>query len=72
MTTKTIDQAKTADLRGSWPALQRAAQRARELAVQTGTELIISRAGVMERIKPDTNPSSQPLQEPQAHDKGKP
>lgn len=52
MNTKTIDQASTADLRGSWPALQRAAQRARELAAQTGTELVVSRNGVIERIKP--------------------
>lgn len=29
MNTKSIDQAKNSDLRGSWQALQRAAQRAR-------------------------------------------
>jgi hypothetical protein len=52
MNTKAIDQATTADLRGSWQALQRAAGRARELAAQTGTELVISRNGVIERIKP--------------------
>lgn len=49
---KPIDQARTADLRGSWQALQRAARRARELAAQTGTELIVSRNGVIERIRP--------------------
>lgn len=51
MNTKTIDQAKNADLRGSWQALHRAAQRARELAAQTGTELVINRNGVIEHIK---------------------
>ena len=52
MNTKTIDQANNADLRGSWQALQRAAVRARELAARTGTELIIGRAGTLERMKP--------------------
>lgn len=52
MKRKTIDEAHNADLRGSWQALQRAARRARELAAQTGTELIVSRNGVIERIKP--------------------
>jgi hypothetical protein len=52
MNTKSIDQANNADLRGSLMALQRAARRARELAAKTGTELIVSRGGVIERIKP--------------------
>lgn len=52
MNEKSIDQARSADLRGSWPALQRAAQHARERAAQTGTDLIISRGGVITRIKP--------------------
>lgn len=55
MNTKPIEQAKSADLRGSWPALQRAAQRARELAAQTGTELIVMRDGVLQRIRPRQN-----------------
>ncbi|MFY7866519.1 hypothetical protein [Roseateles sp.] len=53
MSTKTIDQATSADLRGSWQALLRAAQRARELAAKTGTELVVSRNGVIQRIKPE-------------------
>lgn len=52
MNDKTIDQANSAGLRGSLQALQRAAQRARELAAQTGTELIVSRGGVITRIRP--------------------
>lgn len=63
MNTKTIDQASTADLRSSWVALQRAAQRARELAAQTGTELVVSRNGVIERIKPQPDTASHRAQE---------
>lgn len=68
MNTKPIEQAKSADLRGSWPALLRAAQRARELAAQTGTELIVMRDGVLQRIRPRQNmgaaPSCTPENEP--------
>jgi len=39
---KPISQARDADLRGSWPALLRAAARARVIAEQTGTKLIVS------------------------------
>lgn len=72
MNTKTIDQANNADLRGSWHALQRAALRARELAAQTGTDLIVSRGGVIERIRPQPKPSHLLAQEPEAgyRDKG--
>ena len=51
---KPIEQARNPDLRGSLPAMLRAAQRARELAIQTGTELVVSRDGVVERIDPRT------------------
>ena len=68
MNTKAIDQASTADLRGSWTALLRAARRARELAAQTGTELVVSRNGVIERIKPQ--PDTHRLQEPPMHYQG--
>lgn len=47
------DETQDADLRLSERALLRAAQRARELAMQTGTELVVSRNGVIERIRPD-------------------
>ena len=63
MNTKTIDQASNSDIRGSWQALQRAAQRARDLAAQTGTELIVSRDGVIERIKPLSGTASLQVQE---------
>ena len=66
MTTRTIQEAKNADLRGSWQALQRAARRARELAAQTGTELIVSRDGVIERIKPQPDTAGQQARQPTA------
>ncbi|WP_180684496.1 hypothetical protein [Tepidicella baoligensis] len=66
MNQKPIDQATTADLRGSWQALLRAAQRAREVAAMTGTELIISRAGVIERIRPESAQTGRQTQEPAA------
>lgn len=72
MNTKTIDQANNADLRGSWQALQRAARRARELAVQTGTELIVSRGGAIERIKPLPEAAGQQVQERAAPYRDKP
>jgi hypothetical protein len=52
-------------LRGSWPALQRAARRARELAAQTGTELIVMRDGVLQRIRPQTHEGATPSTSPE-------
>ncbi|WP_310568168.1 hypothetical protein [Hydrogenophaga sp.] len=66
MNTKALDQANNADLRGSWHAIQRAAQRARELAAQTGTDLIVSRGGAIERLRPQPAPSPRLAQEPDA------
>lgn len=66
MNPKPLDQARSAELRGSWSALQRAAQRARELAAQTGTELIVSSHGVIERIRPTPQAPGRQVQEPAA------
>lgn len=63
---KPIEQAANPDLRGSWPALQRAAQRARELAARTGTALVVSRDGVIEHIRPQPEPARAQAQEPSA------
>lgn len=41
-----------ADFRGSLAAIKRAAVRARQLAEQTGTDLIVVRAGKMVRVPP--------------------
>ena len=49
-----IESANNADLRGSLPALLRAAQRARQLAAQTGTAVVVMRDGVLEHIYPQS------------------
>ena len=57
-TPQPIENASSPDLRGSWPALQRAAQRARQIAAQTGTALVVVRDGTVEHIDPK---SAQPV-----------
>ena len=47
-----ISEARSADLRGSLPALRRAAERARQIAAQTGTAIVTRRAGKLERVYP--------------------
>ncbi len=61
--TTSIDQANSTFLRGALAALHRAARRARELAAQTGTELIVSRGGVIERIKPQPDTAGPQVRE---------
>ena len=41
-----------ADLKGSLMAIRRAALRARQVAEQTGTDLIVVRAGQVVRVSP--------------------
>lgn len=41
------------DIKGSLTAIRRAAQRARQVAQQTGTDLIVVRAGQVVRIRPE-------------------
>ena len=66
MNPQPISQAHDADLRLSQIALQRAARRARELAVQTGTDIIVSCNGVIERIAPASTVAAPGVQEPTA------
>lgn len=66
MNKQPIETACDADLRLSHTALERAAQRARTLAAQTGTVLIISRNGVIERISPQPAAAVESVQEPDA------
>jgi hypothetical protein len=47
-----LHSAHDSDLRLSHPAMLRAAQRAREIAAHTGTAIVISRNGVVERLMP--------------------
>jgi len=65
-TPRPIEQAINPDLRGSWPALQRAAKRARALAAQTGTAIVVSRHGVIEYIRPQSEAASAQVREPKA------
>lgn len=46
-----------ANLRGSLAAMRRAAQRARQVAQQTGTDLIIVRGGRVMRVGPQKKPN---------------
>lgn len=69
-----ITTARDADLRLSEAAMHRAAQRAWELARQTGTAIVISRQGVIETISPPAAASrpAPAVQEPPAPYGGKP
>lgn len=58
-----IEMADSADLRGSWVALQRAAVRARELAAKTGTALVVIRHGSLEHLYPQTPQAAPHVQE---------
>jgi hypothetical protein len=51
--TESISNAKNKDLAGSLPAIKRAAQSARELAVRTNTAIVIWRDGKIVRVTAD-------------------
>jgi len=61
---KPIEQARDADLRLSFVALQRAALRARQIAEQTGTAIVISRDGILEYCQPQKETVSMLQQTP--------
>jgi hypothetical protein len=71
MNTRPLDEARDPDLRGSLAALRRAARRAREIAAQTGTAIVVSRNGVIEHVRPQPAATSMPAQEPPASYGGK-
>jgi hypothetical protein len=48
-----LNQAKNPDLRASWIAIQRAAKMARDIAIQTNTNLVVVRNGQIEYIPPE-------------------
>lgn len=66
MTVRPIDDARDADLRNAIFALERAAKRAREIAIQTGTLLVVNRAGVTELLDPVTMQPVPAVHEPSA------
>ena len=47
-----------ADVKGSMKAIQRAALRARQVAQQTGTDLIVVRAGQIVHVRPQQKTNS--------------
>lgn len=53
MTQPDLSHAKNPDLRASLVAMRRAAKMARELAIQTNTEIVIFRDGRLVRITAD-------------------
>lgn len=64
MNAKPISSARDPDIRLSQLAIERAAWRAREVAAQTGTAIVVVRDGVMEMIKPRLMPLVTGAQEP--------
>lgn len=54
MTEKFRSNLDNADMQGVPEALRRAAQRAREIARQTGTRLIVVHDGVLRELDPDS------------------
>lgn len=66
MNKQPIENARDTDLRLSPLAMRRAAQRARALAVQTGTALVVIRDGVLEHINPQPGTAGMQVQEPPA------
>jgi hypothetical protein len=63
---KPIETSSNADLRGSWHALLRAAARARQIAAQTGTALVVVRNGVREHVYPQPEAPTTSAQAPAA------
>ena len=49
----TLPASANADIKGSLIAIRRAALRARQVAQQTGTDLIVVRAGQVVRLQPN-------------------
>jgi hypothetical protein len=72
MNKQPIEAARDTDLRQSGAAMQRAAQRARQLAQQTGTLLVVSRHGVLEQIRPEAGLPVLGVHEPAAPYGGSP
>lgn len=72
MNKQPIETARDADLRLSSHAMQRAARRARELAAQTGTAIVVIRDGVIEHIRPRLEATGASVQGPPATDGEKP
>lgn len=66
MNVKPIESARDSDLRATGTAMRRAAQRAREVARQSGTPLVVVRQGKVEYVAPDALSSEAGVREPEA------
>lgn len=55
MSKRSIEEARDPDLRGSLPALRRAALRAREIARKSGTPVVVWRNNGIEYLKPESS-----------------
>ena len=66
MSVKPLSSARDPDLRLSQVAMERAAWRARQVAAQTGTAIVVIRDGVMEMIEPRLMPATDGASEPAA------
>jgi hypothetical protein len=66
MNDRPLHEARNPDLPRSLVALRRAARRAREIAVQTDTELVVVRNGVIQYIRPEVTGGAPSLREPPA------
>jgi hypothetical protein len=63
MSKRSIEEARDPDLRGSLPALRRAALRAREIARKSGTAVVIWRNNRIEYLKPEGRRADTDLEE---------
>ena len=63
MNDKPLESAKDPDLRCSQQAMQRAALKAREIAAQTGTAIVITEQGVMREVQPNADQVTPSVQE---------
>jgi hypothetical protein len=71
-TPRPIEEAKSASLRGSIHALRRAARRARQLAAQEGSTVVIFRDGKVEYVQPESVQANSTVHEKSADYADKP
>ena len=67
MSPRPLDSARNADIPASFEALKRAAQRAREVARQTGTAPVIGEDGHVRLIAPPPESAAARVNEPSSH-----
>lgn len=68
MNPKSLDTSRYPDLPLSLVALERAARRAREIAANTGTAVIVQRGGRIERLLPASGDLPEPPEKPEVEE----